>query len=192
MSVIVSSTRELLPFLILAAVALLLLLHWSRRNVHRHVTIEEFSLAQEAFDSLTGEFSLVRRLFEPDDMRFISRQPSPEARHVFLRERKTLAISWLRQLRRQLAHLKDLHLTLASYTNHPSPRVDLGFLTAYLIFAVVCNVLLVLVWIRGPFQLSFVRVYNSAGVCRVCGVFRCRRDDVNAGLLSPADRTHVA
>ncbi len=192
MSVIVSSTRELLPFLILAAVALLLLLHWSRRNVHRHVTIEEFSLAQEAVDSLTGEFSLVRRLFEPDDMRFISRQPSPEARHVFLRERKTLAISWLRHLRRQLGHLKDLHLTLASYTNHPSPRVDLGFLTDYLIFAVVCNVLLVLVWIRGPFQLATIVGYNLNAVSQFCGVFSRRLEDVNAGLLSPADRTHVA
>ncbi len=143
MSVIVSSTRELLPFLILATVALLLLLHWSRRNVHRHVTIEEFSLAQEAVDSLTGEFSLVRRLFEPDDMRFISRQPSPE-------------------------------------------------LTDYLIFAVVCNVLLVLVWIRGPFQLATIVGYNLNAVSQFCGVFSRRLEDVNAGLLSPADRTHVA
>lgn len=192
MSVVLSSTRELLPFLILAAVALLLLFHWSRRNAHSKVTIEEFSLAQEAVDSLIGEFSLVRRLFEPGDMRFILRQPSLEGRRVFLQERKTLAISWLRHLRRQLAYLKDLHLKLASYTNHPSPRGDLGFLTDYLIFAVLCNVLLALVWVRGPFQLNTFVGYTLNAVNQFCGVFTRRLEDVNAGLISPPDRANLA
>lgn len=192
MSEIVTSTKELLPFLILAVVALVLLLHWSRQSAHQGVTIEEFSQAQEALDSLIGEFSLARRIFEPKDMKFISRQPCQEARRMFLRERKTLAISWLRNIRRQLTHLKDLHLKLASYTNRPSPKFDLKFLTAYLIFAVACDSLVVLVWIRGPFQLVTIVGYTLSAVNELCTVVSLRLEDINAALLGPAHRSNVA
>src|SRR5258708_17311754 len=97
---------------------------WRWRNAHQGVTIEQFSRAQEAVDALIGEFSLGKRIFEAGDMKYISRQPSLEARRVFLQERKALAISWLRHTRRQLAYLMDLHLKLASYTYHPNPRSD--------------------------------------------------------------------
>ncbi len=192
MSEIVTSSKELLPFLILAVVAILLLLHWSRQSAHPGVTIEEFSQAQEDLDSLIGEFSLAKRIFEPNDIKFISRQPCLEARRVFLLERKTLAISWLRNIRRQLAHLKDLHLKLASYTNRPSPKFDLRFLTNYLIFAVLCDSLVVLVWIRGPFQLVTTVGHTLSAVNELCAVFSLRLEDIDAALLGPARRSNVA
>src|SRR5258706_14412706 len=145
---------ELAPVLILAAVVFVLLLHWRRRNHHQGVTIEQFSRAQEAVDALIGEFSLGKRIFETGDMKYISRQPSLEARRVFLQERKALAISWLRHTRRQLAYLMDLHLKLASYTYQPSPRSDVRLWIEYRILAVAGDSLVVLGWIRGPFLLG--------------------------------------
>src|SRR5258708_12271083 len=108
--------NELTPVLILAALALVLLLHWRRRNAHQSVTIEQFSRAQESVDALIGDFSLGKRIFEAGDMKFISRHPSLEARRVFLLERKALAISWPRPPPRPLTYLLDLPSTL---TPHP-------------------------------------------------------------------------
>lgn len=183
---------ELAPVLILATVAFVLLLHWRRQNAHEGVTIEQFSRAQVAVDALIGEFSLGKRIFEAGDMKFISRQPSLEARRVFLLERKALAISWLRHTRRQLAYLMDLHLKLASYTYQPNPRSDLGLWIEYRVFAFLCDSLVVLVWIRGPFQLGTIVGYTLSAANQFCGVFSRRLEDINAGLLSPAHRTNVA
>lgn len=183
---------ELTPLLILVAVAFVLLLHWRKRSAHQGVTLEQFSRAQEAVDALIGEFSLGKRIFEAGDMKFISRQPSLEARRVFLRERKALAISWLRHTRRQLAYLMDLHLKLASYTHHPNPGSDLSLWFEYRIFALVCDSLVAVVWIRGPFQLGTIVGHTLSAVNEFCTVFSLRLGDINAGLLSPAHRTNVA
>ncbi len=183
---------ELTPVLILVAVAFVLLLHWGRRNAHQVVTIDEFSCAQEGVDALIREFSLGKRIFEAGDMKYISRQPSLEARRVFLQERKALAISWLRHTRRQLAYLMDLHLKLASYTYHPSPRSDLSLWFEYRIFALMCDSLVAVVWIRGPFQLGTIVGHTLSAVNEFCAVFSLRLEDINAGLLSPTRRTNVA
>jgi hypothetical protein len=192
MSVVMASIRELLPFLILAAVGLALLLYWTRRNGHDDVTIEQFSRAQEAVDALIGDFSMGKRIFEVGDMKFISRHPSLEARRVFLVERKALAISWLRHTRRQLAYLMDLHLKLASYTYHPNPRSDLRLWIEYQILAFVCESLVVFVCIRGPFQLGTVIGYALREVNELCAVFSLRLEDINPARLGPGHRTNVA
>lgn len=192
MSALIARATELLPFLTLAAIGLAVLLYWTRGNGHEEVTTEEFSRAQEATHSLLEEFCLARRLFELDDVRFISRQPSQQARRVFLEYRKTLALTWLRQLRRQLTRLKELHLRLASYTNDPSPKVDLGFLTNYVIFATACDILIVLVWIRGPFKAGMIASYTLSSLNELCALFSHRLENINAGLLNPARQTNVA
>ncbi len=183
---------ELTPVLILAAFALILLLRWRRQNAQQRVTIEQFSRAQEAVDALIGEFSLGKRIFEVGDMKFISRHPSLEARRVFLVERKALAISWLRQTRRQLAYLMDLHLKLASYTYHPNPSSDVRLWIEYRFLAVACDSLVVLVRIRGPFQLGTIFGYTLNAVNQLCAVFSLRLEDINPALLGPIHRTNVA
>ena len=181
-----TSVREVLPLLILAAVGLVVLLYWIRRNGHDDVNTDDFLQVQEAVNSLVGELSLAARLFEPDDMQFVSRQPSQEARRLLLEDRKVLALSWLRQLRRHLRRLKELHLRLASYTNNPSPRVDLGFLTDYVIFAAACDILIVFVWIRGPFEARVIARHTLSSAKEIYALFNRRVENINAELLSPA------
>lgn len=186
MSAVIASVREGLPLLILAAVGLFSLLYWIRRNGHDEVTTDDFVHVQEAVHALVGELSLAARLFEPEDLRFVSEQPTQEARRLLLEDRKTLTVSWLRQLRRQLRRLKELHLRLASYTNNPSPKVDLGFLTDYVIFAAACDMLIVLVWIRGPFEAGIIARHTLRSAKGLHAVLSRRVKDINAELLSPA------
>src|SRR5260370_11172968 len=89
-----------------------------------HVSIELYSHAQETVHSLITGFCVVRRMFAPEDMEFISRQPARELTSAFLKERKELAISSIRETRQQITLLVNLHFKLASYTDDPSPRVE--------------------------------------------------------------------
>src|SRR5258708_39279309 len=98
---------HLFPILLLGVLILVLLLWllWRTRGQEddRRVTVEEYSHAQETVNSLITGFWVVRRMFAPEDMEFISRQPARELTGAFLKERKGLAIASIRQTRQQVA-----------------------------------------------------------------------------------------
>jgi len=89
------------------------------------VTIEEFANAREALDTVFVEAAAIERIFSTEDMEFVSHASAPKAQRRFMKERKTLAIQWLRKMQKQVAELMDLHLRLAGYTHEPNPRFEL-------------------------------------------------------------------
>ena len=82
-------------------------------------------------------------------MEFISRSAPNHAWRLFLKERKILALQWLRLMRKQVAQLMDVHLRLASHTYDPSPRFELRLTAKYLTFALFSYIVLFLLWVRG-------------------------------------------
>jgi len=156
-----------------------------RRN--RPVTIEDFSLARTALDSMSLEATATRRIFAIDDMEFIASKGSLELEHFFVKERRSLAVRWLRATQKQVAQLMDLHLRLASYTVEPSPRFEFRLAINYLCFVVVSNALLVLVWLRGPFNAARIVSYTLSVADYFCYVFNTRLDKTDAVKLGVAN-----
>src|SRR5258708_35790813 len=72
-----------------------------RRN--RPVTIDDFSLARTALDSMSLQAMATRRIFAMDDMEFIARKGALELEHSFVKERPSLAVKWLRLTQKQAA-----------------------------------------------------------------------------------------
>ena len=148
------------------------------------VTLEEFASAREALDIAFVEAAAIERIFATEDMAFISRASSPQARRLFLEERKTLALQWLRKTQKQLAQLMDLHLRLAGHTQEASSRFELKLGAKYLSFLLVSYLLLLLLWLRGPFKAGRVVAYTSQVAGYFCTVFSLRLESVNAVHLS--------
>jgi hypothetical protein len=119
---------------------------------NRPVTIDDYTSAREALDSVFAETAAVKRIFAKEDMEFIARVGTPNVRRFFLKERNRLAIQWLRATQKQVARFMDLHLKLASYTYEPSPRMEFSLTVKYLFFIFSSNALLFLIWLRGPFE----------------------------------------
>ncbi|HXM94616.1 MAG TPA: hypothetical protein VN943_08175 [Candidatus Acidoferrum sp.] len=142
------------------------------------VTMEEFANAREALDTVFVEASAIERIFSTDDMEFISRSGTPKVQRLFLKERKALAIQWLRKTQKQVAQLMDLHLRLAGYTHEPSPRFELKLTAKYLKFSLVSYILLLLLWLRGPFKAKRVVAYTSGVAGYFCTVFSLRLESV--------------
>ena len=149
------------------------------------VTLEEFANAREALDTAFVEAAAIERIFSTEDMEFISHASSPKARRVFLEERKTLAIRWLRKTQKQVAQLMDLHLRLAGHTYEPSPRFELKLAAKYQAFLLVSYLLLFLLWLRGPFKARRFVAYTSRVAAYFCTVFSLRLECINAVHLGP-------
>ncbi len=155
------------------------------RRRSRSVTIEEFANAREALDTVIVETGAVERIFSSDDIEFISRSSTPKVQRLFLKERKALAMLWLRKTQKQVAQFMDLHLRLAGYTQEPSPRFELKLAGKYVAFIVVSYLLLLLLWLRGPFKARRVVGYTcgvAGHFCAICSMRLERVTDPAPGL----------
>jgi hypothetical protein len=180
----------LTPILLLGTLILVfcgrLLLQWRKNRHAQPVTIEEFSRARAALDSMSLEAMATRRIFAIDDMEFIASKGALELQHFFVKERQSLAVRWLRLTQKQVAQLMELHLRLASYTFEPSPRFEFRLTINYMCFVVVSNSLLTLLWLRGPFNAVRIVSYTLSVAEYFCSVFSLRLENTNPVKLGAA------
>jgi hypothetical protein len=119
-------------------------------------------------------------------MQFIARTGTPEAQHLLVKERRALAIKWLRSTQKRVGQLMDVHLKLASYTFEPSPGFEFRLTVNYLCFVVVSNALLMLVWLRGPFKTARVVGYTRGVAEYFRYVFHTRLENTDPVKLGAA------
>lgn len=180
---------ELIPILLLGTLVLVfgarrLLKSW-RNNGPQVVTIDDFKRARAALDSVFLETMATKRIFAEEDMEFVSRTGTKDVQRFFLRERKALAVQWLRATGKQIAQLMDLHLKLDTYTEEPSPTFEFSLSVNYFCFKFVSNALLLLLWLRGPFEAVKVINYTLRVAEHFCSVFSVRLDKTNPVKLAP-------
>lgn len=180
----------LMPIVLLGASILFLcgrlLLQWSKNRHANPVTIEDYSRARAVLDSMSLEAMATQRIFATDDMQFIARTGTPELEHLLVKERRSLAIRWLRLTQQQVRQLMDVHLKLASHTSEPSPGLEFRLTANYLCFVVVSNALLLLVWLRGPFKAGRIVGYTLTVAQYFCSVFNTRLEKTDPVKLAAA------
>ena len=179
-----------IPIVLLGALILIfsgrLLVQGSRRSHTQVVTIEDYSQARAALDSVFAETAAIKRIFANEDMEFISMAGTGDVQRFFLKERKVLAIQWLRMTQKQVAHLMDLHLKLASYTYEPSPRSEVKLTVNYMCFIFASNGLLILLWLFGPFEAVRIVAYIVRAAEYFCSEFSLRLEKIDPVKLSSA------
>jgi hypothetical protein len=173
----------LVPILALGTLILVLacrlLVQATAKRVTEPVTVEDFSGARTALDLGFVETTTMKRIFATEDMEFVSRMGTRDIQQLFLKERKELAIQWLRMTQRQVARLMDLHLRLASYTYEPSPRFELKLTVEHLWFILVSNLVLFLLWLRGPFEAATIVGYTLRISESLSSVFSLRLEEID-------------
>jgi hypothetical protein len=148
------------------------------------VTTVEYANACESLNTGFVETETIKRIFSVEDAEFIARSAGPDVQCLFLKERKKLALQWVRKARTHVARLMDLHLRLASYTYDPSPRFELKLTAKYLTFVAVSNIVLLLLWLLGPFKTTRSISYAIRTAGSFCTTFRVRLERVNPTRLS--------
>jgi len=155
------------------------------------VTMDEYSKAREALEAVFVQTSAIERVFSVEDFKFIVRAGKDDARRLFLHERKKLALLWLRNTQKRVAQLMDLHLRLANYTYDPNPGFELELNAKYGAFVVLSNIVLLLLWVAGPFKATRTIAYTIRAAGNFCSVFSLRLERINPTRLSPGRESLV-
>lgn len=102
---------------------------------------------------------LIERVLDPRDLAFVRKESPPETVRLFERERRALAISWLRRTRRQVGHLMSYHAGAVRQDIHLRPALEIKLGLHYVRFLVAYELILGLSYIRGPFQIRQMMDY---------------------------------
>jgi hypothetical protein len=169
---------------LIVVLAIRLLAQSGNRRQRPAVTVDEYANAREALDSVFVETAVIKRIFSVEDAEFVARSATPDVKRSFFNERKKLALHWFRRTRKQVAGLMDLHLRLAGYTYDPSPGFELRLTAKYLTFVAVSNIVLLLLWLLGPFKATRSISYAIRTAGSFCTTFSVRLERVNPTRLS--------
>jgi hypothetical protein len=141
--------------LFVAILLLFLILVWVRANLGHRAGLSnlESSLTDESpgVDPCSPEF--VSRIFEGEDLKFISRFESPQLQKLFRRERNAVALLWVQQTSAAIRGIMRQHLETSRRSK------DLNFATEVKIFAqyaqlrFFCGILFVSIGLLGPQKL---------------------------------------
>jgi hypothetical protein len=129
-----------------------LLLSFLRRRTGDRVSTDLPEVDEEAgFSSVdTPRQPLTERLFGLEDWKFVESQDSDRIKHVFLQQRRDLAMAWMEILRRRTKRLMDLHRASARTSPQLQPLVELRVTMQYLLFRILWQFVALAIWLRGP------------------------------------------
>ena len=147
---------------LLAVLLLYLLAEWLNRT-SRDSTIVE--LPQDPGEAMARELravpphALALKIFDPTDRDFVLSIVNREITETFLAERKRLALAWLRATRKALVRFMRLYRLTARDAKELCLGAELKLALDYLSFLVLCDFLIALIWLRGPYSTTrLVRV----------------------------------
>jgi hypothetical protein len=171
---------------------LVLLLLWAQRSARAPLSRRESFRAEEALGAFQLGLptrTLAERIFAQEDWDYVAQQAPPEVRRAFLRERKTLALAWLRQTRLHVGILMRFHRRAVRGNARLSPAMEAGLTAHYLVFLMLYQVLCGLVWLRGPFWVQGMVGY-AGGVAQemsyLCGRLLASLDPESLGRVATA------
>jgi hypothetical protein len=159
-----------------------LLVQWGEKHHAPDLSIDDYSRACASLDCVFAETAAVKRIFSNEDLDFILRTGTNEVERFFLKERKMLAIHWLRTIQRRMASLMDLHVRLASYAYEGDRGLQLKLGADYLCFILVSHLLLILLWLRGPFETVEIVRYTLRVSESLSSVFALRLEQTGRDL----------
>ena len=187
---------HLFPVLFLGCFILVLLLWVLSRSrgqeTENRVTIEQFTQAQETLSSFLADFYSLKQIFDAKDMDWISTQIPRTLCRQFVKDRTEAALDGIREFRREVGQLVDLHFRLASYTYEPAVKFEFKLALDYVSFIAVCRLLEVLIRLRGPFEVGKLVNYSTTAANRLCSMFSMRLEKINPTLLGSAKRSQTA
>jgi hypothetical protein len=146
---------HLLPYLGVAFLLLVVSALWARQIFLTHKSRTEVQVPRKGEargGSTASHDDLGERIFSLEDWVFVSRNTPSEIHKMFLHERAVLAISWLRRTRTRVSLVMHAHLAAAGQTENLHPATELKLALSYVVFLIMCDVLIGCIWLRGPIR----------------------------------------
>ncbi len=176
---------QLVIFLAVAVGLLVLLLMAMRRQPSRAAgSAGELVTAKRTLESVQLGLlpaELVDQIFGERDLTYMATIGSNEIRSLFLSERKRLALTWIRRVRKQVRALKDFHVSRSRMFTQMSRWRELSLALDFAGLDARCRVLQLLLLWRGPHAAPDFARRTAATAGRVCSAL-----DQSLAFLTPS------
>lgn len=124
---------------------------------------------------------LVGRIFATRDSEYIRAETPSRIQEMFQRERKRIALSWVRQVRGQILSLRRFHLGAARSYAQLSLRTEMGLAVDFAALLFACRILQVMLYVRGPYAVPGMVEATASAATRLCVV-----SEKSLAFLKPA------
>ena len=125
------------------------LLRWGRHSRDAyHLAEKQFSVKGPGASVCPRE--VLDRIFQREDLDFVARQDSREALELFRRERKRIAHLWIRQIRQEIAGIRQVHVAMVRESSDLDPATELKVALEYLLVSGLCWLMTVAIYFLGP------------------------------------------
>jgi hypothetical protein len=163
---------QLVLLLALAAVfAVLLYVFVHRQGRRAEGGAEALVSARQALNSLQDNLlppELVHRVFSQEDLTFVTSVGSKAIRETFVRERKHVALLWVRQLRKNVVSLKQFHSGRSRFYAQLDFRTEVELALRFASLLLVCRLLEAVFHLRGAFaapRIVAAAIHAAGTIC---------------------------
>jgi hypothetical protein len=164
---------HLILYLALAVLLLLALYFFARPPAQPAGGAQALIEASRALSTLQLEVlppEIVTRIFAREDLDYINSSASEEIRRMFLADREEIALSWVRDLRRNVLSLRRFHLGSARLYAGLNFRSEVTLAVDFALLLFACRALEIVLWMRGPYRAARMVRATTAGAASVCEI----------------------
>jgi len=147
--------------LLVAILLLCLILVWMRANLGLRDAFshQEALLARQSEDLRDCPQEFVFRIFEGDDLKFISGFASPQLQKFFRRERNAVALLWVQETSAAIRRIMHQHLETSRRSKDLHVATEAKIFAQYAQLRFLCGILFVSIELVGPQKLRGMALY---------------------------------
>ena len=141
-----------LPYLVLGLLLFAVLAFWIWRVVDHRSAVQVWAPRQHRVSvrRIGLQRDLGERIFGPGDWDFVSRETPRDIQRMFQNERSVLVIAWLRRTRMRISQVMRAHVIAVRQSEGLRVTMEIRLALSYVSLLVLCNLLIGLIWLRGP------------------------------------------
>jgi hypothetical protein len=117
----------------------------------------DVDMSVETMPPCTGE--LVAALFSPQDLEFVSQFNSGPLKELFLKERKAVALAWVRSTASAVHQIMQEHARISRSSQDLEIGTETGIYARYVALQAACAFLLLSIGLAGPVHLRHLSLY---------------------------------
>ena len=164
---------QLILFLLIGALLFLSLIFLVWRSPRAEEGSAALVGARQALIALqTGLLptELIDRIFARDDLEYVRLYAPRPVCMMFLRERKSVALAWATQMRKQVLSLMRFHLGSARFYARLSFRTELVLAVQFGGLLLACRALQMILYVGGPYAAPRIVGATAATAVQVCTI----------------------
>jgi hypothetical protein len=144
-----------------------------RSNVPVEGSAYQFVAARGSLRALQRELlprDFIDRLFDRNDLEYVSAQTSGEVRRLFLAERKRVSVLWVQRVRSEILKLMHFHRGHSRFQSKISVLTEIRLAADFAALLVICRMLEVSFNLRGPYAAPWLVDSAATTAARLCTV----------------------